>query len=268
MLRSLTCLSFVLVGCSTSPTPVPLDCKAVFDCANMCGADADGGCTQACVDLATPPARGQIVALGQCDQQQACNGDETCLESRCAAEVAACRGTSTPSDAGTAQDGLPQRYVGTVAQDLHSAGFPITATGQAVFVRDDGSVPSLASARFAVYRLQSLTYVTTESSSASGCTRSANETVTVMNPPALDNHFAIQPQLTNGKHAYDVSVSNHETRAGALTQVCTIGGTTQEDFNADINVSRGTGPLLADDVWNVKATVVFGQTWSWDLRGE
>jgi hypothetical protein len=90
----------------------------------------------------------------------------------------------------------------------------------------------------------------------------------VNDPDPLGNHFAIQPQTTNGMHTYDIAVSNHEKRVGALTQVCSIGGTTQEDFNADINVSRGTDPLLTADAWNVSATVVFGQTWSWDLKGE
>lgn len=275
MLRRLALVSSaaaVLVACgsgpSTTSTP-PLDCLAVFDCANACGADADGGCTQGCVDRATPAAHDQLVALVQCDQTQACNGDEACLDARCAAEVAACRDTTTPpADAGSTSGGLPSRYVGTVTQDTGSSSYTHRSSGQAVFVRDDESVPSLSASGFAVYRMQSLTYHAIESGTLGDCMRSADETVTLSDPPALDNHFAIRTQATDGGYEYDVSVGHHEARPGALTQVCSIGGTSQQDFNADINVSRGVDPLLTVDVWNVKATVQFGQTWSWDLHGE
>lgn len=272
MRRGFICLSCLLCACGgestssspspTTPTTTKLDCVAVFDCAKDCGDDADGSCTKACVDRATPEAHDQLVALVECDEAQACEGDEACLESRCAVEVAACRGeTTTP-------DGLPSRYVGTVVQDLTSVGFPIHATGQVVFVRDDASVPTLQAHGFAVYRAHTITYVTSESAEVSGCTLTANETVTLTDPDALNNHFAIRIEATDGQHEYDVSVSNHEKRVGALTRVCQIGGTSHEDFNADINVSRGTGSLLTDDVWHVKATIDSFQTWSWDLRGE
>ncbi len=270
-------VALTVAACDPSTSSAPrdggtgtatLDCKQVIECAATCGADADGGCTQTCVGRASPSAHDQLVALTQCDQANACNGDETCLKASCAAELDACVTVIATNDGGSTADSFPKKYTGTVSDSSNLGGTQLDSKGNAVFVRDDQADPRGQSGDFAFYRLESITYVATASGGAGPCTVSANETVSFTSPPAFENLVAIKKQQVAGKWEYDVSTSLTQKRPGALTTTCNPGGTSKSDWNAENNVAAGVPAPTTTDPMALKATVNYGgRIWSWDLKG-
>jgi hypothetical protein len=260
-------------GTSSAPNdggtnPGALDCKAVLDCAASCGADADGGCTQACIDRANPTARGQLVALTQCDQTNGCNSDATCLQASCAAELNACVTVTTPTDGGVGPDDFPKKFTGKLRDQSNLAGEILDSTGDAVFVRDDQADPRGQSGQFAFYKLESVTYVATASGGTGPCTVSAKQTVSFTSPPPFENLVSIKKQQVGGKWEYDVSTSLTKPFPNALVTTCVPQGGGTSQFNAELNVAAGVPAPTTTDVKHLKATVNEGsRIWSWDLVG-
>ncbi len=266
----------LLLGCPPGSSGTPdagpsqLGCKEVLDCSAACSASDDGGCTDACVARATPSAKDQLTALVQCDQTNGCNSDESCLQSKCATEIAACV-SLVPGDGGTeggGGDDFPKKYVGKVTDSSNLGGMQLDSTGDAVFVRDDQADPRGQSGTFAFYRLESITYVAKASGSTGPCTYSANETVTFTNPPAFENLVAIK-KTPNGQGAYeyDITTTLSQKRPGAMTTTCNPGGTSQSDFNAENNVAAGVPAPTTNDKRILKANAQGTTRWSWDLKG-
>ena len=89
----------VLAGCvplNASPTgqvaAAGATCAQVFECYGGCGEDA--GCYDACFARADAGTQAAVNALTTCTTER-CNSDGACVQTTCAAEVAACRGGST-----------------------------------------------------------------------------------------------------------------------------------------------------------------------------
>ncbi len=245
-----------------------LGCKEVLQCSAACSAADDGGCTDGCVARATPSAKSQLSAIVQCDQTNGCNSDQTCLESACAAELAACVSFVPPSGDGGGVDDFPKKYVGTVTDNLNLGGMLVDSTGNAVFVRDDQADPRGQSGMFAFYRLESITYVSKASGSTGPCSYSANETVTFTNPSPFQNLVAIKKQPNGqGAYEYDITTTLSQKRAQALTTTCTPGGTSTSDFNAENNVAAGVPAPTTTDKLVLKAKAQGSTRWSWDLKG-
>lgn len=178
-----------------------LTCLAILQCSNACNS-ADTDCIVECLARGSAAAKAQLEALVACDETNACNGNDTCLSTSCAAEVGACVGGNGGSgggsgggmsngggsgtsgggmggggasgggsfDAGSggnvdagSGDGFPARFTGTVVdENPNFAGTQLKSTGDAVFVRDDSADPRGTSGMFAFYKLQSVTYVATQ----------------------------------------------------------------------------------------------------------
>lgn len=80
------------VGGSDGGPGSPLDCPAFFDCAGEC---PDDPCLDACVARVTPAAEPIILDLLTCIDDNDCE-DESCLETFCSPELAACAGAPLP----------------------------------------------------------------------------------------------------------------------------------------------------------------------------
>lgn len=246
--------------------PSQLGCKEVLECSAACSPSDDGGCTDGCVARATASAKDQLTALVQCDQTNACDSNESCLQSKCATELVACVSLAKPDGGGG--DDFPKKYVGKVTDSSNLGGMQLDSTGDAVFVRDDQADPRGQSGTFAFYRLESITYVAKASGSTGPCTYSANETVTFTNPPAFENLVAIKKQPNaQGAYEYDITTTLSQKRPGAMTTTCNPGGTSQSDFNAENNVAAGVPAPTTNDKLVLKATAQGSTRWSWDLKG-
>ncbi|UJR85573.1 hypothetical protein [Sandaracinus amylolyticus] len=106
--NSLLLLACVLVstGCRDEDPPpadagailgdggAPLDCAGLLACAAGCPDDA---CADACVARTTPDGVSRASALVACAEREGCGDDSSCLEARCAAEIATCTG-GAPSE--------------------------------------------------------------------------------------------------------------------------------------------------------------------------
>ncbi|MAD61290.1 MAG: hypothetical protein CMH49_07255 [Myxococcales bacterium] len=76
------------LGGGTAPPVGSLSCGGVFLCAGSC-AENDAACQNACVQAVAADQAGLLEAYLGCAETNMCQ-DQTCIETNCAAEVAAC----------------------------------------------------------------------------------------------------------------------------------------------------------------------------------
>lgn len=246
-----------------------LTCEAVLGCVDACD---DDPCVAACVVAATPAAALEIEALVECSSLAGCGDDDACIESACAAEVAACRGGSR--DAGMITDdastGFPTRIEGT-SRDF--TAFPgttttIDSTATLVFVRDDAAGAAAGFPDSMVfYRLHTATYRAVFSG-VDVCTTTADATETFTDPPAFENHLVMERAPGgDGLHAYWVSTTLSVHHANGLVSTCPppIPSTTGI-FNAEHNLTSGTVNPRGDGAVFVGTATVSFREFSWDLR--
>lgn len=254
-----------------------LDCPGVFQCVADCPTSTGTTCEDACVARGTSAAVSQVNAVTNCSVAHSCNDSSTCLQMNCAPELAACAGTGTGGGGGGGggSDGFPARYVGTVTDhNQNFGGVVLDSTGTATFVRDD-SIDARGSQGWAMYRLETITYTSTASGmDLSGCTWSANETVTKTNPSSADNLLGIKKTPdAQGAYTYDITTTLSENRSAALTITCPPPtGARTADFSADNDVAASVPLPTTTSFTHLQASVPAymqpSRTWSWDLTGQ
>ena len=112
-----------LVGCTShKPKPTNLSCLDILTCADGC-ASSDTACSDDCVAEGSPLGVSQVSDLVACNDAHACNADNACLQTSCAAQIAACTGsTGTVTGDAKQQSGFDSDDEGwTIVGDAQSS---------------------------------------------------------------------------------------------------------------------------------------------------